>query len=333
MLDTIFPARLIRAFGGSCNSMLDSIHRTELANTAVKLWHGVTGSLQRIGDSANHVYSFIESGETRYLRLISSYDRTKQQVEAELDFIAYLNRGGVSAMLPLSSATGRLIEELPLANGLLFACVFEAAKGERFSYDPATSNKEHFRLRGRTLGQLHALSKGYAPSGSFRRFAWDEDKLLLDINGFLPKSEKIVRREYDVLKERLKDYPKSSQMYGLIHGDFGETNYRYQDAQLNIFDFDDCCYHWFAYDLAITIYPHGWRREGLQLLDWLLEGYSENMQLDVKLADITMFCQWRLLYMFLVYARKWGFENLSEQQAEWFARKRENIARGYEWSA
>src|SRR5204862_203499 len=131
--------------------------------------------------------------------------------------------------------------------------VFEEAKGERFRYDSVTSLKEHFRLRGRTLGQIHALSKAYLPSHSFRRFAWDEDKLLLDINGFLPKSEKIVWREYDMLKERLKDYPKSRQTYGLIHGDLGETNYRYQGTQLNIFDFDDCCYHWFAYDLAIAI--------------------------------------------------------------------------------
>jgi len=313
--------------------MLDSVHRTELANAAVKLWHGVAGSLRHISDSVNQVYSFIESGETRYLRLLSSSDKTKQQVEAELDFIAYLHRGGVSAMLPLSSSTGRLIEELPLADNLLFACVFEEAKGERFRYDSAKSNKEHFRLRGRTLGQIHALSRAYLPSGSFRRFAWDEDKLLLDINSFLPKSEKRVWREYEALKEWLQAYPKSSQTFGLIHGDFGETNYRYQDARLNIFDFDDCCYHWFAYDLAMTIYPHGWRREGLQVLDWLLEGYSENVQSDVQLADITMLCQWRLIYMFLVYARKWGFENLSEQQAEWFARKRENIARGYTWYA
>ncbi|MBA3768088.1 MAG: phosphotransferase, partial [Acidobacteria bacterium] len=219
------------------------------------------------------------------------------------------------------------------ANNPLFACVFEEAKGERFRYDPAKHNKEHFRLRGRTLGRIHALSKAYVPSDGFRRFAWDEDNLLLNVNDFLPQSEKLIWREHDALKIRLQDYTKSSQTYGLIHGDFGETNYRYQDDRLNVFDFDDCCYHWFAYDLAITIYPHGWKREGLRLWDWLLEGYSENMQLDVTLAEVTMFCQWRLIYMFLVYARKWGFENLSEQQAEWFAKKRENIARGYKWYA
>ena len=313
--------------------MLDSIHRNELANAAVKLWRGDNESLEYLGDSANYVYSFIEFSETRYLRLISSCNRTKEQIEAELDFITYLNRGGVNAVLPVSSVMGRLVEEMSSANSFLFACVFEEAKGERFRYDSAKPNKEHFKIRGRTLGKIHALSKVYVSSASSHRFVWDEDKLLIDANDFLPMSEKIVWREYDVLKELLQDHRKSNQTYGLIHGDFGETNYRYQDARLNIFDFDDCCYHWFAYDLAVTIYPHGWRKEGLQLLDWLLEGYSEYVPLNVPLAEITMFCQWRLIYMFLVYARKWGFENLSHQQANWFAQKRENIADGYKWYA
>jgi Ser/Thr protein kinase RdoA (MazF antagonist) len=311
--------------------MLDPMDKTKLANTAIKLWGNVTGSLQHISNSSNYIYSFIESGKTRYLRLTSSCDRTLEQIEAELDFIAYLHRGGVNVMLPVSSAAGRFIEEIPFANNLLFGCVFEEAEGERFRYDSAKFKKEHFILRGRTIGQIHALSKDYVPSGRFYRFAWDEDKLLLEADKFLPKSEKVVWRAYSELRERLQDFPKSRETYGLIHGDFGETNYRYREGQLNIFDFDDCCYHWFIYDLAITIYPHGWRKEGLQLLDWLLEGYSENMKLDVTLTDVTMFCQWRLVYMFLVYARKWGFEDLSEQQAEWFAQKRESLALGYRW--
>lgn len=311
--------------------MLDSIHKTELAITVIKLWGGVTGSLQHIAKSTNHIYSFSESGKTRYLRLTSSCDRAMEQIEAELDFIAHLHRGGVSVMLPVPSTAGRFIEEIPFANNLLFGCVFEEAEGEGFRYDSAKFNKEHFILRGRTLGQIHVLSKAYVPSGRFRRFAWNEDKLLLEVDEYLPKSERVVWRAYSELRERLQDYPKSEQNYGLIHGDFGETNYRYRDDQLNIFDFDDCCYHWFVYDLAITIYPHGWRKEGLQLLDWLLDGYHENMGLDVSLTDVTMFCQWRLVYIFLVYARKWGYKNLSEQQAEWFAQKRENLARGYKW--
>ena len=309
--------------------MIGSTEKINFAVAAVELWRGDTNSLQHVSDSANYVFSFIESGKRRYLRLAPTFRRTKNQLEAELEFVAYLRQGGINAMLPIASVNGRLVEEINRAENFLLACVFEEAEGERFRYDSVKFPKEHFKHRGGTLGQIHALSKTYLPSGDYRRFSWNEDKLLVETDNFLPKSEKIIWSEYEKLKEELQNYSKSSETFGLIHGDFGETNYRYQDEQLNIFDFDDCCYHWFVYDIAITIYPHGWRNEGLQLLERLLEGYSEKMELSVTLVDITMFCQWRLIYMFLVYAEKWGFENLSEQQAMWFEQKRENIARGY----
>ncbi len=94
--------------------MPHSVRRNELANAAIKLWRGDSESLQYLGDSANYVYSFVHSGKTRYLRLTSSYDRTKEQIEAELDFIAYLHRSGVGAALPISSVARRLFEDIPL---------------------------------------------------------------------------------------------------------------------------------------------------------------------------------------------------------------------------
>jgi amicoumacin kinase len=284
--------------------------------------------------SANQVYSFNESGKTLYLRLISGRDRTKEQIEAELDFIFFLRGGGATVTPAIASVNRKFIEEIASADDLFFACAFEQAQGERFRYADFTESarRKHFRLRGRTLGQIHALSKNYVPPENFRRFAWHEDRLLLETEDFLPASEKTVRREFNRLKEKFGELPQIAENYGLIHGDFGETNYRYQSSRLNIFDFDDCCYHWFAYDLAVSIYPHGWRKESLQLLDWLLEGYAENAPVNFTRADITLFCHWRLIYMFLVYARKWGFTDLSPAQAAWFANKRENIARGYRWS-
>ncbi len=324
MAKTILPNSTIGVFGSGQPEEIFAI-------AAIELWRGNPNSLRHVSHSANYVFSFTESGKKQYLRLTPTNARTKNQIEAELDFVAFLRRGCINAMLPIPSVAGRLIEEINYAENALFACVFEEAEGERFSYDSAEDNKKHFKLRGKTLGQIHALSKNYVPSDNLRRFVWDEDRLLLETSRFLPKSEKIIWRELDALKEQLKDYPKSAETFGLIHGDFGETNYRCQNERLNIFDFDDCCYHWFLYDLALTIYPHGGRKEGLQVLDWLLEGYSEYVPSTVTLANLTIFCQWRLVYMFLVYARKLGFDNLSEQQKTWFAQKRENIACGYKW--
>ncbi len=306
--------------------------QTDLAHTAVQLWQGDAGSLRPVSASANQVYSFTAAGQQRYLRLTSRRARTKAQITAELDFISQLQQGGVNAMRPIASSAGPFIAELTTVDDVLFACVFEAAAGAQFSYDSAGSMKAHFRLRGRTLGHMHALAQVYVPPTGVRRYAWDEDELLLQAEAILPAAEQLVWRAYDELRARLRAYSKSRQTYGLIHGDFGETNFRYQDQHLNVFDFDDCCYHWFAYDLAVTIYPHGWRKDGLRLLAWLLEGYTDQMRADITVAEITMFCQWRLIYMFLVYARKWGFAHLSAQQAKWFAEKRANIARGYAWA-
>ena len=310
--------------------MSDSTHRAQLALEAVKLWRGESASLRHVGDSENYVYSFIASDKRRFLRLTPDRHRSFSQIEAELDFVSYLHRGGASVSPPLTSLNGRAVEKMRGTGQDLLACAFEEAEGEPFAFNSHESNIKHFRLRGRTLGRIHALAKRYVPPANSRRFTWDEDDRILEAESFLPRSESVVWAEYHRLLGWLRGLPKDGQSFGLIHGDFGATNCRQQDNRLSVFDFDDCCYHWFAYDLAVTIYPHGRRKEAAALLDSLLEGYSEENVWDARLTgDLTEFCRLRLLYMFLTYAKKWGFSDLSDWQAGWFAQKRENIAVGY----
>lgn len=312
--------------------MLNPHH--EIARKAIEMWEGDPASLQHVSDSTNYIFSFMASGERRYLRLISSDDRTREQIEAELDFITYLGGRGIGVSLPLRSSHGRSIETFRVSAVSYFACVFREAPGEPFTFDSHAANLKHFRLRGRTLGRIHTLSKTYTPPRDRRRFRWDEDDCIRNAARYVPESEKAVWAEYRQLTAWLRSYPRTRDSFGLIHGDFGATNYRHQDDHLTIFDFDDCCYHWYAYDLAIVIYPHGWRKEATALLNALLEGYAEEAgsPLPAK-VDLINFCRLRLLYMFLIHAKKWGFADLSDQQAKWFARKRDNIVRGYAFHA
>src|SRR5215203_4434082 len=105
--------------------MSNSFGQNGLAKTAVKLWRGETESLASQGASANQVYEFTESGKTLYLRLTSSRDRTKEQIEAELDFIFYLQAGGVGVAPAIASVNQKFIEEIASTDDLFFACVFE----------------------------------------------------------------------------------------------------------------------------------------------------------------------------------------------------------------
>ena len=302
----------------------------QIALEAVRLWRGEPDSLRQVSDSANHVFSFIASGQTLFLRLTSSGDRTAEQLEAELDFVTYLHRGRVSVSLPVPSASVRRVETIQHEKVSSFACVFEEAEGECFTFGSNEANRQHFRLRGQTLGRIHALARDYTPIAGRRRFQWEEDDLFRNIARYLPQSEEIVWEEYSGLMDWLCAYPQEKYNFGLIHGDFGPTNFRYRNGALTVFDFDDCCYHWFAYDLAVTIYPHGWRKEAKGLMEALFEGYSEEVVSGVHVRDeLVQFCRLRQVYMFLNCAKRWGFTNLSDQQASWFAQKRDNIARGY----
>ena len=314
--------------------LADSDQRVAIATAATELWRGEPGSLCHVSDSANHVFTFVLSGKRRFLRLTPGIRRARTQIEAEMDFIAYLHRYGASVSLPVASRSGRTVEELPAGGRVLFACVFEEAVGESFVFSSREADLEHFRLRGRTLGRMHALAKGYTPSGDRRRSQWHQDDLFREVEGYLPRSEKAAWAEYRELTGWLSARPLDRDSFGLIHGDFGPTNFRQAGGKLTVFDFDDSCYHWFAYDLAVTIYPHG-RREGANaLLESLLEGYAGEADCaPPQRAELIKLCRLRQLYMFLNYAKAWGLTNLSAERAGWLDQKRDNMARGYTLSA
>jgi Ser/Thr protein kinase RdoA (MazF antagonist) len=302
----------------------------ELAFEAIRLWRGEPDSLRQVNVSSNHAFSFFASGQPLFLRLTSSRDRTLEQIEAEFDFINYLHRNRVTVCLPLPSTNRRAVETICYGDEIQFACVFEEAEGECFTFSSDDANLQHFRLRGRTLGQIHSFARDYSPAEGSLRFGWEQDDLFSNIGRYLPQSEDVVWAEYAQLIKWLSAHPQDRDTFGLIHGDFGPTNFRCRNGALTVFDFDDCCYHWYAYDLAITIYPHGWRKGAKRLMEALIDGYLEEFEGVANLSDeVVEFCRLRQLYMFLNYAKRWGLTDIPEERASWFARKRDNIACGY----
>lgn len=59
------------------------------------------------------------------------------------------------------------------------------------------------------------------------------------------------QQKYDQL-DGLHALPKDADSYGLIHNDFNDGNFTvdYDNDNITAFDFDDCCYFWFMYDIA-----------------------------------------------------------------------------------
>jgi Ser/Thr protein kinase RdoA (MazF antagonist) len=116
--------------------------------------------------------------------------------------------------------------------------------------------------------------------------------------------------------------PKDEDYYGLIHNDMHQWNFLLDGDKINVFDFDDSLYGWFALDIGIALY-HGlwWGRKDdagndftRSIIENFLKGYqSANHLNDFWIGKIPLFMKFRQICKF-----SWFFdpENIDGHQKE-----------------
>ena len=110
--------------------------------------------------------------------------------------------------------------------------------------------------------------------------------------------------------------PKNVDSYGLIHNDFNDGNFTvdYDNGDITVFDFDDCCYFWFMYDMAcaweggigrVARRPLAERRDYMErYMEQVMTGYErENHLSDDWLARLPLFLRLIQLQELTYYAR------------------------------
>jgi amicoumacin kinase len=276
-----------------------------IAEEAVRHWFPEAAALTYIHDSENSVYSFVGGVPPQrfLLRLTHPAHRSDEQIKAELDFVLYLDHEGCRVSRPVFSRHERLIETL--SSGL-FACVFEAAPGSCVEVGSNAWGPQLFQTWGSFLGQMHCAAKSYVPEGPRRR-RWDEDESLVNADQYLPANETSARREWERVLEGLAQLRSDSDDYGLIHGDLCRVNFHYDGRNIIAFDFDDCCYHWFIYDLVCALAAATFRpsEERRAYRNWLIEGYQQmNMLHEGWEEEFDWLLRLRSVYIFTHYLRK-----------------------------
>ncbi len=209
--------------------------------------------------AANLVFEYDQDGIPMILRISFNQERTLEQIQAELDFIQYLVDQGVRASLPVTSKAGNLVESINV-NGLpLIAVSFIKGKGMRvpdnqYRYRENIPMEEYFYNWGKMLGKMHAATKKYRPINDLiKRTDWfDLHKNRINVETHFPERFSVVRKQIYSLFREIKSLPKDQEGYGLIHGDFNDGNFTvdYSNGNMTVFDFDDCSYFWFVYELA-----------------------------------------------------------------------------------
>ena len=181
-------------------------------------------------------------------------------------------------------------------NAPVFLSLFEYARGmllcdNGYRYRDGAPLEEYFYNTGKTLGKIHALSKRFTPSSSeCRRPSYFEKYNMDYINRLIPDTSGTYTDLKNAIAARLcefKKLPTDTESFGLVHFDYSDGNYHIDMAtgDITVFDFDNCMYCWYMFDLAnLRTHGEGWFRgetnatRRQDLMNWyfhtILEGYK-----------------------------------------------------------
>jgi Ser/Thr protein kinase RdoA (MazF antagonist) len=298
-------------------------------------------SLKKLGSFENYVYEVEKDGISYILRLTHSSHRNINTVLAELEWIAYLAKNGVRVAKANPSIDNLYAEKIPVDNGYFIACLFDKALGRHLCKENPSEfmNDNIIREWGRTIGQMHRLTKGFIPeSEHIRRPDWDEDDLL-SLELHLPNEDvEIIKKGKDLL-EHFEKLPKNLDTFGLIHTDPHSGNFFVNEGEITIFDFDDSSYQFFISDIAIAIYYSVWKlcsdytQEekdvfANRFLTAFMEGYNQENRLDsFWYEEIPYFLRLRDLTLYSVFHKKLDVNELKEYQ-KLLSEIRDRIIRG-----
>lgn len=224
------------------------------ARAALAHWGCDAGSLRAGRYSANAIYRVEQAGTPRFLRLSHAGDRGRAQIQAELDFIAYLAERGFAVNRPVPAASAARIVTVDAPYARFHAVLFTAAPGRtlELASDGASPTASDAQLTawGRLMGEMHRAAMAYRPAPRRRRPLWDQ--VVDTVAAWLPPEERAAHRYLDEARAWLADLPRDPEAYGLIHWDFELDNLPWHAGRFHIIDFDDAAYFWYAADLAFA---------------------------------------------------------------------------------
>lgn len=272
---------------------------------------------------ANDIY-FSKIGDLEVvLRITSDTQRSQQEIQSELDWINDLRANSIRVCETVLSNTKKEIETFIEADQTFHVVVFKKISGARV--EDENLNEDIVHSWATQLAKMNQLSETYAPPG-FRRRRWDEDSTYLKALTALNETSEKIKNESLKVFQWMKNRAPQRNEFGLIHADLHLGNFFYDQGQITVFDFDDSCYHWFMYDLAVpllTLIRNFEEPEFHQKRDRLVKKFIDSYfsirpRYSGWKEDLLIFYKYRCLFvhLWLIAIRK--ERNLSEEIAKNF---------------
>lgn len=257
-------------------------------------------TLHFISESTNQIYAFQKNDKRYILRFSQRPAEQIHQIKAEMDWLYYLANKEIGVSLPFFTDSGEIAVSMEDGGKNYIVSAFEVLSGQFWNKnDPNLWNEKIFFNWGKLLGDMHRLTKDYVPSNAedirITFTGWDECLIKL-------KDCSTLNKILEELISEIMALPKGKDSYGLIHCDVHPWNFLINGEQINVFDFDDSLYGWFALDIGVALYHALWwgRKDDAGndftniIIKRFIEGYlSANHLSDFWLSKIPMFMRYR----------------------------------------
>jgi len=281
-----------------------------LIQTGIELYGLETCTLKMVPPhegGRNQVAICTKPNGNKYVMRISVLDdRDENDYKAETEFVHYLACNGAAVADVIPSVNGRNVESIKTNEKRAYIVLFEYAHGMLISdngyrYRAGAPLSEYFYNTGKTLGQIHRLSKTYTAKHNRQEYA---DKYNMEyINALIPDKYPQLKDAIASRFARFQLLPKTAESYGLVHFDFSDGNYHIDmnTGKITVYDFDNCMRCWYMFDLA-NLWTHGvgWyqyetdqqkRKAGMEdYFSYIISGYREETELsDEMLKELPLF--------------------------------------------
>ncbi len=311
-----------------------ALYTPEILKEAQKRYDLQLEPVKQLDGFESFIYMCQRDGQEYVLRIMHSLQRSPEVIQGELEWIEHLAANGMAVGRGVRSPAGSWVETIPGSEGVFIACLFEKAPGDFVKKEEF--NAELFEKMGRLVGRMNNLAKTYQPSDPrFRRPGWKEE--LADFaRKNLPPDETEANEKYDKVIEQLHTLSTDGDGFGLIHQDVHTGNFHIDNGRITLFDFGDCMYGWFIYDIAMALFyavpiahpDETMRTEAaMNFLQPFLKGYrAENNLSKSWLTHLPLFLKLREIDLYAAIHRSLDVNNLDGWCARFMDGRKQRIA-------
>lgn len=285
----------------------------QMAGRALEKYSGTHQATVRLLNYSENITYLVENAvdPTRMiLRVNRPGYHTKKELEAELIWIdSLMESSAIMVPEPIAGRNGEYVQTIATDNfGNPYHCVmFSFLAG----YTPDEENEKglvnQFVKLGEITAILHNQSRDWTGASLLNRPTWDFETMLgtkakwgkwQDGVAMTPDRKLIFQKVSKTIEERLNEFGKSSDRFGLIHADLRLANLLVDDDLIKVIDFDDCGFSWYLYDLATALSFIEHKEYVPDLIQAWLSGYKKIRPLSKEdEAEIPTFIMLRRLLL------------------------------------